>query len=264
MSLGLMSEPPQCCICQDALSGPTSLPCGHRFCLVCIGEYWRHAACQCPLCKTVFSRRPHLKRDQTPPSPSEAVPLKAGEVPCDLCPVKRPAVKACLQCLASYCSSHLELHYQTEDLGRHQLISVVKNLEDSVCRLHGKKLEMFCKSDRACICSKCTQTEHRGHRIVSISREATKKKSILRRRRSKVQQQIHDRQSQVAELKLSDDLGGETPPAAQTQNNKLIGRLEEEICELQEKNQELEQLLQSEDHLRFIQVSTVSESQQAS
>lgn len=177
----LMSEPPQCCICLDEFSSPASLPCGHCFCLACIGEYWRiHGACQCPLCKAFFPTRPQLTTDQTShagaPHEEATVPLKAGEVPCDFCPAKRRAVKSCIECMASYCAAHLEPHYRNEDLGRHLLISVVKNLEDSVCRLHGKQLNRFCRSDQTCICSMCAETDHRGHHIISINKEAAKKK----------------------------------------------------------------------------------------
>lgn len=172
-----MSDPPNCCICLDEFASPVSIPCGHVFCLGCIGEYWKiNEACQCPLCKTLFPTRPQLKTDQTLHTVKAPQPLKAGEVPCDSCSAKRPAVKSCLMCMASYCTTHLEAHYQTEELRRHLLVSVVKNLEDSVCKLHGKKLEKFCRSDRACICAMCAQTEHWSHNIISISREAFKKK----------------------------------------------------------------------------------------
>lgn len=173
-----MSEPLKCCICLDEFTKSASLPCGHCFCLACIGEYWRiNVVCQCPLCMTVFLSRPQLKTDPAtvPEAPAEVV--KAGEVSCDLCAViKRRAVKSCLVCLASYCDAHLELHYQSEDLGRHLLISVVKNLEGSVCRVHGKPLDRYCRSDHACLCTMCVQTEHRGHHIISVHREAAKRK----------------------------------------------------------------------------------------
>lgn len=171
-SFDLMSEPPQCCICLDEFSRPASLPCGHSFCLGCIGEYWRiQPVCQCPLCKAFFPARPQLRTDARQ---TEVVPIRAGEVACDSCPGK--AVKSCLVCLASYCASHLEPHYQQEDLGRHLLVSVEKNLEDSVCKLHGRQLEKFCRSDQTCICIMCVQTEHRGHRVVSVGKEAARKK----------------------------------------------------------------------------------------
>lgn len=176
-----MSEPSKCCICLDEFSSPASLPCGHWFCLGCIGEYWRiHGTCQCPLCKAIFPNRPQLNTDQTllahTQTKTATVPLRAGEVPCDLCPVKLRAVKSCLECMASYCDTHLEPHYRNEDLGRHLLISVTKNLEDSACRLHGKQLNRFCRTDQTCVCAMCAQSEHRGHHIISINREAAKKK----------------------------------------------------------------------------------------
>ncbi|XP_059210645.1 E3 ubiquitin-protein ligase TRIM47-like [Centropristis striata] len=262
-----MSEPPQCCICLDDFSSPTSLPCGHCFCLSCIGEYWRvHGACQCPLCKAVFPSRPQLKTDSTlhaGAAPEEAAaPLKAGEVPCDFCPAKHRAVKSCLECLASYCAAHLEPHYQREELGRHLLISVVKNLEDSVCGLHGKQLNRFCRSDQTCVCATCAQTEHRGHHMISIHREAAKKKVKLKWRRLKIQQAIQERLSRVEKIKLSVELSGEKPKEAWAQNKILLRQLEEEISELQSRNTELELLAQTEDDLHFLQVCTTVQSQQ--
>lgn len=177
--LDVMSESTQCCICLGALSSPASLPCGHCFCLGCIGEYWRiNGACRCPLCMAFFPTRPHLKTDQTQltdcSSEGATAPFKAGEVPCDFCPAKCRAVKSCLQCMASYCAAHIEPHYRDEDLSQHLLLSVMKNLEDPVCRLHGKQLERFCRSDQTLICTVCAQTEHTGHCIVSIKQEAGK------------------------------------------------------------------------------------------
>ncbi|XP_039997111.1 E3 ubiquitin-protein ligase TRIM47-like [Xiphias gladius] len=254
LSFELMSERPKCCICLDEFTNPATLPCEHCFCLGCIGEYWRiHGACQCPLCKAFFPTRPQLKTGQTIQTDDATGPLKAGEVPCDLCPTKRRAVKSCLVCLASYCDTHLEPHYQSEDLGRHLLISVVKNLEDSVCRVHGKQLDKFCRSDRTCICAMCAKTEHRGHHIIPIKKEAEKKRVKLKWRRMKLQQAIQERLSKVEKIKLSVDRSGENPKEAFAQNKELIRQLEEEISELQSENVELELLSQTEDNLRFLQ-----------
>nr|XP_046235838.1 E3 ubiquitin-protein ligase TRIM47-like [Scatophagus argus] len=257
-SFDLMSEPPQCCICLDEVTSPASLPCGHCFCLGCIGEYWRiNGACRCPLCKACFPTRPQLKTDNRlhagALTEEVTVPLKAGEVPCDFCLAKCRAVKSCLECMASYCAAHLEPHYRSEDLGRHLLISVVKNLEDSVCRLHGKQLNRFCRSDQTCICAMCAQTEHRGHHIISISMEAKKKKVKIKRKSMKLEQAIQERLNKVEKLKHPVDLSGETPKEAWTQSKELTRNLQEEICELQRRNAELEQLWLTEDNLHFLQ-----------
>ncbi|TNN53401.1 Tripartite motif-containing protein 65 [Liparis tanakae] len=52
----------KCCICLDIFTDPTSIPCGHNFCLYCIEGYWdTRKACECPLCKETFGRRPKLR-----------------------------------------------------------------------------------------------------------------------------------------------------------------------------------------------------------
>uniref|UniRef100_A0A665VH94 Uncharacterized protein n=1 Tax=Echeneis naucrates TaxID=173247 RepID=A0A665VH94_ECHNA len=247
-TLDRMSAPPKCCICLDEFTSPVSLPCGHSFCLFCIGEHWRiHPVCQCPLCKAIFPTRPQLRTDPATQTKDATSPIKAGEVPCDFCPARSRAVMSCLVCLASYCNAHLEPHYQSEELGRHLLINVVKNLEDSVCRLHGRQLDKFCRSDQTCICALCAQAEHRGHHIIPISKEASKKKN-------KLQQTIQERLSKLEKIKLSADSGGENSKEAWKPNKDLIKQLEEEISELQQKKAELEKLLQTEDNLHFLQV----------
>ncbi|XP_034532037.1 E3 ubiquitin-protein ligase TRIM47-like [Notolabrus celidotus] len=253
-----MSEPSQCCICLDDFTRPASLPCGHRFCLGCIGDFWRvHGSCQCPLCKAFYPTRPQLETNHTlhfvSQTEEETVPLKSGEVLCDFCPAKHRAVKSCLECMASYCATHLEPHYQDEDLGRHLLLSVVKNMEDSVCKMHGKRLNRFCRSDRTCICAMCAQTDHRGHHIISINKEAAIKKVKLKWRKLKLQQGIQDRLSTIENTKPSADLCEEKLREAWAENTELIKQLEEEISELERRNSELESLLLIEDNLHFLQ-----------
>lgn len=265
-----MSDGPKCCICLDDFTNPVSVPCGHCFCLSCIGEYWRvQGACQCPLCKACFSTRPQLRtletdfsscdgnvcaenqlqtRPDPPQTPDQSpVPLRAGEVSCDLCPVQCPAVKSCVECLASYCEFHLRPHYQDPAFERHLLVNVVKNLAEPVCRLHGKQLQQFCRTDQTCICAMCARTDHRGHHVISIKREATKKKVQLKRRRTKLQQKIQERLCEVEKLEST------TTGQTQSHSKELIKELVEDISELQTRNDELERLLQTEDSLHFLQ-----------
>uniref|UniRef100_A0A8C6T3B1 Uncharacterized protein n=1 Tax=Neogobius melanostomus TaxID=47308 RepID=A0A8C6T3B1_9GOBI len=49
-----------CSICLEVFSEPVSTPCGHNFCKRCISQTWdTNESCFCPLCKEVFSTRPH-------------------------------------------------------------------------------------------------------------------------------------------------------------------------------------------------------------
>uniref|UniRef100_A0A3P9JGR8 Bloodthirsty-related gene family, member 1 n=1 Tax=Oryzias latipes TaxID=8090 RepID=A0A3P9JGR8_ORYLA len=52
-----------CSICLDVFTNPSSIPCGHTFCMSCITRYWDQ--CECPLCKKSFPKRPILHVNRT-------------------------------------------------------------------------------------------------------------------------------------------------------------------------------------------------------
>ncbi|CDQ67598.1 unnamed protein product [Oncorhynchus mykiss] len=57
----LSEEQFQCSICLDVFTDPVSIPCGHNFCMACIGVYWNaKGLCKCPMCKKAFEQRPDL------------------------------------------------------------------------------------------------------------------------------------------------------------------------------------------------------------
>uniref|UniRef100_G3Q4W2 Uncharacterized protein n=1 Tax=Gasterosteus aculeatus TaxID=69293 RepID=G3Q4W2_GASAC len=57
-----LEEQFKCCICLDIFTHPTSIPCGHNFCLECIEGFWdTKRKTECPLCKEKFRERPPLK-----------------------------------------------------------------------------------------------------------------------------------------------------------------------------------------------------------
>ncbi|KAJ3585463.1 hypothetical protein NHX12_014182 [Muraenolepis orangiensis] len=275
-SPGMSEVPEDCCICLDVLTRPAALPCGHAFCLACIGEYWRlsDGHWQCPLCKAHFPVRPDL-RPPPPPQPPQHRPcpvpptdggatlaLAAGEVPCDVCSAAT-ATTSCLACLASYCPLHLEPHYRRPELWRHPLVAVGKNAEEggAVCRLHGRPADRFCRSDRTCVCALCANGEHRGHRIVSISKEAARAKAKLKRRLLKLTQTIQEKvplaestttttTTRSATLRPAVRAGGgDDRGQAQGQVVKDLGR---EILDLQQRKAHLEELYQTTDPLGFL------------
>uniref|UniRef100_A0AAV2KMC4 Uncharacterized protein n=1 Tax=Knipowitschia caucasica TaxID=637954 RepID=A0AAV2KMC4_KNICA len=246
----LMSNSPQCCICLEAWTRPVALPCGHLFCLSCIGDYWRiQGQCVCPLCKVFFKTRPQLQVLETSSSKCDGeenrdggpVPLRSGEVPCDHC--SSAALRSCVSCLSSFCPLHLQPHYQDAELGRHRLVEVVRNLDGPLCKAHGRKLEQFCRTDQTCLCTMCATSEHRGHRVVTVKREAARKKAHLSRRRSRLAQTIQERLMQLKELRLNTDV----------QSKDVVVSLEEQLTEQQQRLEHMEQLLQTEDSLSFIQ-----------
>ncbi|MBN3301510.1 TRI47 protein, partial [Amia calva] len=215
----LSEEQFQCSICLDIFTSPVSTPCGHNFCMVCIGGYWDSSVeCQCPLCKETFYRRPDLRVNtfiagmaeqmkKLMLSPPEEHSAQPGDVPCDICTGRKlRAVKSCLVCLASYCSVHIKPHYDAAKLNQHKLIEPVSDIEDRLCKKHQKVLELFCREDQICVCQFCTETDHSGHNTVSLKEECRQKKAQLGETEAEVQQKIQDRLKKVEEIRQAVEL----------------------------------------------------------
>uniref|UniRef100_W5MK03 E3 ubiquitin-protein ligase TRIM39-like n=1 Tax=Lepisosteus oculatus TaxID=7918 RepID=W5MK03_LEPOC len=295
----LSEEQFQCSICLDTFTSPVSTPCGHSFCLACISGYWDSSdVCQCPVCKKTFPIIPdlsvnrslaeiteHFKRTRV--SSDEGLCAKPGEVSCDFCTGRKlKAVKSCLVCLASYCETHIQPHYQGAAFRRHRLIEPVESLEDRLCQKHERLLELFCRTDQTCICQFCSESDHRTHSTVPLEQECGVKKTQLRKTEAEVQQMIQDRLKKVEEIKQAVELSKsceqremedslqvftalqcciersqaefielieEKQRAAERRAEGIIHELEQEITELKRGNTELEQLSHTEDHIHFLQ-----------
>lgn len=98
------------------------------------------------------------------------------DVMCDFCLArKNKAEKSCLTCLTSLCETHLQAHYEYPALMKHKLVAATGHLREKICAEHDKLLEVFCRSDQACVCVLCIMEEHKKHDIVSAAAERTEK-----------------------------------------------------------------------------------------
>ncbi|XP_059191732.1 E3 ubiquitin-protein ligase TRIM21-like isoform X2 [Centropristis striata] len=220
-------------------------------------------------------------------SSSSEQQVSEPEVPCDVCTgTKLKALKSCLVCLESYCETHLQRHLTASGLKRHQLIDPVENLEGRMCPKHDKLLELSCKTDQMCVCILCTVLDHKTHDVVSLKEGYEGKKAKLE---GEIQQMIQKRRLKIEEIKHSvelskEDADRETADGVQVftalkefversqaelidtikekqrktekQAEGFIKELEQEISELKKRSTEVEQLLQSEDHLHLPQSFT--------
>ncbi|XP_038576624.1 E3 ubiquitin-protein ligase TRIM21-like [Micropterus salmoides] len=301
----LSEEQLLCPICLDLFNQPVSTPCGHNFCRDCIQGYWQSAnLSQCPMCKQKFYRRPELKvntfisevvsqfKESLEKNENEAKPLDQysahkGEVSCDVCVGKKvKALKSCLDCLASFCKTHLEPHHVLGTFKKHLLTNPMTNMQDRVCKKHEKLLDLFCKTDQTYVCQICIKKDHKSHQTVPIEDESRDRRAQIGRINAEVEEMIHVRLQKISEINQTVELSrgntereveeslqvfnkllrlvqrgkaelleviGAKQKQVESRASGLIMELEQEIGELRRTNAELEQLSHTEDDLYLLQ-----------
>ncbi|XP_045068680.1 tripartite motif-containing protein 16-like [Coregonus clupeaformis] len=303
----LLDQDQFCCsVCLDLLKEPVTIPCGHSYCRSCIEGCWDQDVLKgvysCTQCRQTFTPRPNLTKSKIlaevveklketglqaapPPDLCYAGP---GDVACDFCTGtrKQKALMSCLVCLASYCETHLQPHYEFPAFKKHKLVKATTQLQEKICSDHDKLLEFYCRTDQQCICYLCTMDEHKGHDTVSAAAERTEKQRQLGMSQQKVQQRFQEREKELNELQQAVESLKSSAQAAVVDSDKiftelirsierrrsevkeliraqekaqvsqaegLLEQLEQEIAELRKRSTELEQLSHTEDHIHLLQ-----------
>ncbi|XP_018940161.1 tripartite motif-containing protein 16 [Cyprinus carpio] len=284
-----------CSVCLDLLKDPVTIPCGHSYCMSCITDCWKQKRVyRCPQCRHTFTSRPALCKNVIIAEMVEKLKTtdlqtaEPGDVECDVCTGKKyKAVKSCVECLNSYCQSHLEHHENLFKDRRHNLMDPIRRLHEVICPKHNKQLEIYCRTDQQFICLPCLMDEHKNHDTVTAEAERTEKQRLLGEKQRKFQQGIQERQNQLQELRDAvksqkhsaqaavDDteriftqlirtiersrsqviqLIRAQEEAAVSRAERLLLRLQQEIDDLMSRNAELEQLLHTDDHIHVLQM----------
>ncbi|XP_062846513.1 E3 ubiquitin/ISG15 ligase TRIM25-like, partial [Trichomycterus rosablanca] len=203
-----------CSVCLETLKDPVTISCGHSFCMVCINNCWDQeddkGTYSCPQCRQTFTPRPVVSKNIILTGVVENLrkrkfqdPLSTGpeDVNCDSCTRKKyKAVKSCLVCLASFCETHLQLHYESPAYKKHKLVEASRRLQEQICSQHNKLLEVYCRTDQQCICMLCMLDNHKGHDTISAAAERTKKQKQLLEIQRKFQENIQNREKELCEL----------------------------------------------------------------
>ncbi|ROL48127.1 E3 ubiquitin/ISG15 ligase TRIM25 [Anabarilius grahami] len=210
-----------CSICLDLLKDPVTIPCGHSYCMSCITDCWnlndQMGVYSCPQCRQTFTPRPslnknvvlaemveNLKKKKVQTARSALSYAGPGDVGCDVCTgTKRKAVKSCLVCLESYCQSHLECHEESPSRKRHKVTDATGRIQEMICSKHDRLLEVFCRTDKRCICLMCMLDEHKNHDTVSVEAERTEKQKWVGEMVILLQKRIPEWQTKIQELRES-------------------------------------------------------------
>ncbi|XP_078470941.1 zinc-binding protein A33-like [Lampetra planeri] len=130
-----------CPICLGTFDCPSTLSCGHSFCLRCLDGAWETASSfSCPQCRAAFSERPQLKRNVALANLVEQ--LRVGDrmagVFCDTCEERR-------------------------------------------CAEHDAHLQFYCEQDEILVCMVCTVAgDHAGHKVITVKKAQHAKQEELR------------------------------------------------------------------------------------
>ncbi|XDV27855.1 hypothetical protein PO909_031324 [Leuciscus waleckii] len=303
-SVSLAQDQFSCSICLDLLKNPVTIPCGHSYCMNCITGCWdqddQKGVYSCPQCRQSFTTRPvlgkntmlaevveNLRKRKLQNDQLDHYYAEPGDVECDVCTGdKNKAIKSCLVCLESYCQTHFERHKEFHSRKRHKMTDAIERLQEMICPLHDRLLEMFCRTDQICVCMLCMANEHKTHDTVSPVEERTEKQNHLEETKIHFQQRIEERQKELEELREAVESHKRSAQAAVEDSERIftelirsiersrsevtqlirdqektavsraeerLERLEQEIEDLRRRDTELEQLSHTEHHIHFLQ-----------
>ncbi|XP_039621665.1 tripartite motif-containing protein 16-like [Polypterus senegalus] len=302
-SISVSQDQFTCPVCLEIVVEPVTIPCGHNYCMRCLSGYWDQSEVySCPQCRETFITRPALCRNVMLADVAEKLresklhlaktewQTERGEVLCDECAgTKKKAVQTCLTCLASYCETHIQPHWQFETMKRHKLEKPMENLHQKICSKHQRLMELYCKTDQSCICSLCVATKHRNHDTVTPDMERTEKQKQMAMTKREIQKKLQQKQKRLEEVKdyvcliknsvdrevqqiekslsdliccLKETLGNlmkkmrEQEEKEVAKAEEIIERIEKDIQDLKRSDTELTELSETDDDIIFLQTFT--------
>ncbi|KAL7864862.1 hypothetical protein AOLI_G00162820 [Acnodon oligacanthus] len=170
----------KCGICNDFFKEPTTIPCGHNFCMKCISDQWDMELYQfynCPKCSTTFMTRPELVMNETLciiGNKLQRLNLRDGTQDGVLAEPKKKKQKP---------------QPQIRDK-----MKAKEKLQKMMCTQHERLLNFYCRDDKQCICEQCTLSGHMGHNTVTAAEERKEREQKVEECLQKTRSEIHERE----------------------------------------------------------------------
>ncbi|KAE8576953.1 hypothetical protein XENTR_v10004381 [Xenopus tropicalis] len=173
----------KCSICLELFTMPVSTACGHNFCQKCINDHWdqevrKQIPYSCPRCRKIFPERPETPKN---------VDLS------DLVETVRALEKQ-------------NVSQEPEIQRKRNVCPATK------CQRHNRNFELFCCTEKRCVCSKCYMVECRNHTLESIEEKRQMEEEQLRKsllgnanQKEEIRAAIEKRQQLTGNIKTSCD-----------------------------------------------------------
>lgn len=211
----------QCPQCWSNLREPTSLPCLHTFCKVCLQKLWKtkrpNATVECPLCRKICT----IPTNGVNGFPynffiRDLLYLKSSEGrknACEVCPVQQHAVAPlattfCVDCSQMLCQRCSVPHkkwsgkpHAVKELAAEPLEKLMP-LRGSFCDRHKNELlKLYCIDCKENACLLCWAINHQQHRCQEVEALATRYRDGISDLLDKVEN--HRRTIEFKEIELA-------------------------------------------------------------